>query len=497
VVDPAAELRDAATLVILRDSEQGPRVLITVRPAHLRFMGGAWVFPGGVLAEADADPRWWDAVTLGRAVAESRLADDPDPDRVLGLHVCALREAFEEVGFVLGSGPLDSLERNDAEHPELFLARCLERGIVLDAAALVPGARWATPVGAPMRFDARFFFARAPEGWEPLPDRDEVERCSWLTPAEALAEHAAGRAPMAPPTVETLQMLDGLEDVAAILEAVRERKSEDVTISASRLSPAIHVVLAPNPGLMTGPGTNTYVVGRGTTMVIDPAVDDPGYLAKVQELGGRIAQILITHRHPDHVGGARELQRRTGAQVRAFGSSPAGDALVEPLSDGDQIEAGSVRLTTMHCPGHASDHLCFVHEESAGLFAGDNVLGEGTAVIAPPDGDMAAYMDSLERLSELDIGRIYPGHFEPLDDGREVIAGYIEHRRARERSIVDALERSESDLTTEEIVQVVYTDVSPSLHPVARFSVEAHLQMLRTQGRVRSDGKRWSTRTAG
>jgi glyoxylase-like metal-dependent hydrolase (beta-lactamase superfamily II)/8-oxo-dGTP pyrophosphatase MutT (NUDIX family) len=487
------EPRDAATLVILRDSEHGPRVLVTVRPEHLRFMGGAWVFPGGALAEADGDPRWRDATNLGVDEAAARLNEEVEPERAHGLYVCALREAFEEVGFLLGSGPIENLRREDAEDPERFLERCRVDGVVMDAAALVPGGRWVTPLGAPVRFDARFFLARAPDGWEPVPDPAEVARCMWLTPAEALSELAAGRALMAPPTVEMMQLLDGHKDVAAALETAGSRGvgSAD-SILAVRLSPLVQAVLAPNPGLMTGPGTNSYVVGRGPTIVIDPAVDDEAYLDRLEELAGEVAEILITHRHADHVGGAVALHRRTGATVRAFGSEPAGGAAVVPLGEGDIVEAGSARLLAMHCPGHASDHLCFLLEGTASLFAGDNILGEGTAVIAPPDGDMAAYLATLERLVELDIDRIYPGHFKPLNGGSAVIAGYIQHRRARESAIVDALERSQQSLTPEEIVPLVYTDVPEALHPVARFSVEAHLGMLLTAGRVRRENGHWA-----
>jgi glyoxylase-like metal-dependent hydrolase (beta-lactamase superfamily II)/8-oxo-dGTP pyrophosphatase MutT (NUDIX family) len=496
-VDRAPEIRDAATLVILRDSEHGPRVLVTVRPEHLRFMAEAWVFPGGALADADDDPRWREAATLDPGAAPQGLEDLADPDRGLGLRICALREAFEEVGFLVGSGPIGSLGRTEADHPELFLARCLERGIVLDAAALIPAGRWTTPLGAPIRFDARFFLVRAPERWEPVPDPDEVARCMWLTPAEALSEHGAGRAPMAPPTVETLQMLDGHEDVDAVMGAVSAQPVGGGSILATRLSPLVQRVLAPNPGLMTGPGTNTYVVGRRPAVVIDPAVDRDQYLATVHELAGEVAAILITHRHADHVGGALALQRRTGAPVRAFGREPAGGAVVEPLGDGDTVEAGGARLVALHCPGHASDHLCFLVDGSGDLFAGDNVLGEGTAVIAPPDGDMAAYMDSLSRLARLDIDRIYPGHFKPLDQGASVIAGYIEHRRARESSILEAIQQADRSLSAEEIVEIAYTDVSPALHPVARFSVEAHLDLLQSQGRVRRDGERWGMNASG
>ena len=484
------EPRDAATLVLLRDSPHGPRLLVTVRPQHLRFMGGAWVFPGGAVAPSDLDPRWQDASTL-TAGAAAALTGEPE-GHALGLFVCALREAFEEVGFLIGSGPLERLSRQDAEEPETFLERCVELGVVLDAGALVPGGRWVTPLGAPMRFDARFFLVRAPEGWEPIPDPDEVAECMWLTPAEALSELAAGRALMAPPTVEMLQLLDGHDDVDEAMEVAARTGVGGDGILATRLSPFVQAVLAPNPGLMTGPGTNTYVVGRGPTVVIDPAVDDPEYIDKVLELGGEISHILVTHRHSDHVGGAVELQRRTGAVVFAYGDAPAGGAEVRSLVDGDVIEAGGARLVTLHLPGHASDHLGFLLDGTASLFAGDNVLGEGTAVIAPPDGDMADYMRTLERLAGLDIDRIYTGHFKPLNGGTAVIQGYIEHRRAREAAIRAALSGSASALTVGEIVELVYTDVAPALHPVARFSVEAHLRMLAERGEARAvNDERW------
>lgn len=487
------EPRDAATLVILRDSPHGPRTLVTVRPQHLRFMGGAWVFPGGALAPEDGDPGWLEASTLSPAGAADRTGEDEG--RALGLFVCALREAFEEVGFLVGSGRLDRLSREDAEEPRLFLERCLRLGAVLDTAALVPGGRWVTPLGAPIRFDARFFLVRAPDGWEPVPDPDEVAECMWLTPAEALSELAAGNALMAPPTIEMLQLLDGHVDVTEAMEVATRTGVGGGGILSTRLSPLVQAVLAPNPGLLTGPGTNTYIVGRGPTAVIDPAVDDEEYLEKVQELGGDITHILITHRHSDHVGGAADLQGRTGARVYAFGDAPAGEATVHSIGDGDVIEVGGARLVSLHLPGHASDHLGFLLDGTASLFAGDNVLGEGTAVIAPPDGDMAAYMRTLERLVTMDIDRIYTGHFKPLNGGTAVIEGYIHHRRGREEAIRGVLAAADRALTPEEIVALVYTDVPTSLHPVARFSVEAHLRMLSDRGEARTspDG-RWSLR---
>ncbi|MGH2754062.1 MAG: MBL fold metallo-hydrolase, partial [Actinomycetota bacterium] len=176
--------------------------------------------------------------------------------------------------------------------------------------------------------------------------------------------------------------------------------------------------------------------------------------------------------------------------VRAWGSVAAGGLAVEPVQDGATIDAGGVTMTALHTPGHASDHLCFFLEGAASLFAGDNILGEGTAVIAPPDGNMRAFLASLDRLDRLRIDRIYPGHFRPLDGGNEVIRELIRHRRERESMIVASL--ADGPLTIEEIVARVYVDTPAQLHPIARYSVQAHLEMLRAEGRAFARDDRWS-----
>jgi glyoxylase-like metal-dependent hydrolase (beta-lactamase superfamily II) len=175
--------------------------------------------------------------------------------------------------------------------------------------------------------------------------------------------------------------------------------------------------------------------------------------------------------------------------VRAWGDAPAGTTAVAPLTDGESLEVGGAKLEVIYTPGHASDHVAFFLAGAASLFAGDAVLGQGTAVIAPPDGDMAAYLASLTRLGERHISRIYPGHFAPLDGGNAVIEHYIEHRAQRQAAIVDAL-RSGAE-TVESIVEAVYTDTPQALHPVARYSVLAVLEMLEEQGAVlRTDNNR-------
>ena len=461
---PAVEPRSAATLVIARDGPQGMEILLARRSRELRFMGGAMVFPGGALEAEDLDAAA-EGMGVDLAALASRMGES-DERVALALYRCALREAAEEVA-------LEGLAPSD----------------------LVYGGRWVTPLGAPVRFDTRFFIARAPAGWEPTLDPSELEEAHWITAAAALTELAAGKMTMAPPTVEMLQHLDAYRDVASALDAFG---THDVIgageILSMRLSPLVHVVLAPNPGVMTGPGTNTYIVGTSPTFVIDPAVDDAAYLNAVLTIDGSVAAVLVTHRHPDHVGGIRAVVERTGAPVRAFGTADAGGVRVEPLNDDEELTVPGARLKTIYAPGHASDHVCFLLAEEGvpgahpSLFAGDNILGEGTAVIAPPDGNMGDYLATLERLRELPVDRIYPGHFRPLDGGRAVIDGYLEHRRKREALIMSALDEP---MTIEDVVARAYLDTPEHLHPVARYSALAHLEMLESQGRVGRRGDKW------
>jgi glyoxylase-like metal-dependent hydrolase (beta-lactamase superfamily II)/8-oxo-dGTP pyrophosphatase MutT (NUDIX family) len=491
MADSTTGPRPAATLVVLRDAPGGAKVLLTVRPTHLRFMGGATVFPGGAVAPPDRDPRWAAACVAPPDAALEAV--DPEGRDALGAFVCALREAFEEVGLLLADGP--RIPRPATHEPEQFLAACLERGVRLRTDRLAPAGRWVTPPGSPVRFDAHFFLAEAPEGWEPAPDPAEVARVRWATPAAALDELANGSAVMAPPTIEMLQRLAGAPTVAAAREVVAAAPVGSPRILSTRVSPLVHAVLAPNPGLMTGPGTNTYVVGSGEgCVVIDPAVADEEYVGTVAAVARGAAAILVTHRHGDHTGGVAALRRAMGRDlpVRAWG----GDSVdgIDPLAleDGELLSAGAATLRALHTPGHASDHVCFYLEGAATLFSGDTILGEGTAVIAPPDGDMGDYLSSLERLRELHVERIFPGHFRPLSGGKDVVDGYLEHRRERERRIVGALEAGAT--TTDEVVARAYSDTPTELHPAAALSALAHLQLLERGGRVESADHRWRLR---
>ncbi len=252
------------------------------------------------------------------------------------------------------------------------------------------------------------------------------------------------------------------------------------------VAPRVLRLTAPNPSIMTGPGTNTYLVGEHDLVAIDPGPVDEGHLDAVAAAAaerGRLRAVLVTHHHADHAPGARGLAERTGAEVLGYEEretySP--DRLVR---EGDLVEVGDVALRAVHTPGHASDHLCFLTETPDRLlFSGDHVMGGSTVVIAPPDGDMAAYLDSLDRLlgERPPIERIVPGHGPLMPDARAVLIGYRAHRLAREAAVLAALARR-NRASVEELVADVYTDVPEALHPVARYSVWAHLLKCRDEG---------------
>lgn len=260
------------------------------------------------------------------------------------------------------------------------------------------------------------------------------------------------------------------------------------------LSPLVRRITAHNPSMMTGPGTNCYLVGREEVAVIDTGMDDAEHIDRLARAGeGRIRWILVTHTHPDHSPGSRRLAELTGAPVLGHPTELAGvrdESFVADahLDDGDTVEAAELTLHAIHTPGHAADHLCYFMEPEGILFAGDQIMAGATVVIAPPDGDMRAYLRSLERLRELPLTAIAPGHGWLLERPREVIQEIIDHRLARERMIVDAL-REAGRARIEDLVARIYTDVPKALHPYAAESVYAHLLKLLAEGRADGEGR--------
>ena len=256
---------------------------------------------------------------------------------------------------------------------------------------------------------------------------------------------------------------------------------------ASALSPLVRRIVANNPGHMTGPGTNTYLVGIDEIVVIDPGPDDAEHLDAIAGCGGdRIRWIACTHTHEDHVPGVAGLKERTGAEVLAFDARD-GLEIDRSMLDGDRIEATEFVLRALHTPGHASNHLCFLLEQERMLFSGDHIMEGSTVVIHPPDGDMGAYLEQLERLKTLRprLRSIAPGHGHLIEQPVAKIDEYLVHRREREAQVLAALPPT-GTTTIDAIVTELY-DIPEPLIPMACASVWAHLRKLAAEGHVTGD----------
>jgi glyoxylase-like metal-dependent hydrolase (beta-lactamase superfamily II) len=252
---------------------------------------------------------------------------------------------------------------------------------------------------------------------------------------------------------------------------------------AKALSPLVRRIVAPNPNVYTGPGTNTYLVGIDEVVVVDPAVDDPEHLDAILGCGGdRIRWIAVTHTHPDHSTGVAQLKERTGAEVLGFGAKD-GFKPDQRIGDGFTIDSTEFRLRAVHTPGHASNHLCYVVEEERMLLSGDHINQSATVVIKPPDGDMAVYLESLEKLKKMRLRSIAPGHGTLIENPLETIDWYIAHRLEREQQILAELQ-SRGTAKIDDLVPVIYADIDEERWPIARHTVHAHLLKLAAEGKV-------------
>ena len=261
-----------------------------------------------------------------------------------------------------------------------------------------------------------------------------------------------------------------------------------------RLSPLVRRITAPNPSVMTGPGTNCFLIGNEQLAVIDPGIDEPEHQERIARAGGgKIRWILTTHTHPDHSPGARYLKELTGAEILGY---PEPQKIVRDpgfradgfIGEGDVIKCSEFSLRCLHTPGHASDHICFLLEEEKLLFAGDHVMDGVTVVIMPPDGDMKAYLESLHRLLGEDIAAVAPAHGRINHDPKGLFQHVIAHRLEREGKIVEAMQQL-GTTSIPEIVKIAYEDVPEFLHEMAGNSTFAHLLKLREEGRVGGEGK--------
>ena len=270
------------------------------------------------------------------------------------------------------------------------------------------------------------------------------------------------------------------------------------------VEPLIRRLLAPNPSAFTFTGTQTYFVGRGEVAVIDPGPDDEAHLAALLDALGaeRVTAILCTHTHRDHSPASRALKAATGAPIIGCAplaiddKGPRADAAFDfdyapdrVLADGETVEGPGWTLEAVATPGHTSNHLCFALREANALFTGDHVMGWSTTVVSPPDGDMTAYMESLDKLRLREDRIYYPAHGSAVEKPQQLIRGMMGHRKQRERQILRHLERGEGDIGA--MVGQMYKGLDPRLHVAAGRSVLAHLLDLEGRGMVARDGEAW------
>lgn len=266
------------------------------------------------------------------------------------------------------------------------------------------------------------------------------------------------------------------------------------------LAPGVWRVLALNPGMMTGPGTNSYLIGRDRLVLLDPGPADSRHvdnlLAAAEEIGAPIERVLVTHTHRDHSPAAHQVAERlrvtmTGPQAPDDGLQDERWQPDEPVVDGTRIDAGGLTLRAIATPGHVDNHFCYLLESERMLFSGDHLIHGSTVVIAPPSGSMSAYIASLYRLLDESIDLMAPGHGELIRDPEDYVRHTIAHREKRERKVLEALRAADAPVTASTLVGEVYRDVPAFLHGVATLSLEAHLIKLGEEGLAEAVGSGW------
>ena len=538
-----ALIRNAATVLLLRDTTQGIEVLMTRRSMTASFAPGAYVFPGGGIDASDS------------AAHSHSTRRTTQSDLHLTQAIAAIRESFEELGVLLAKHA-DGSHVTTADIAALdrtapFATQCKTRGLTLAGADVFVLAHWVTDRDLPRRFDVPFLVARMPEGQEPVADEAEQFEPEWIRPADALARHAAGKFFIIFPTIRTLERLQHHGAVDAVLSACaterplwiscpragflqgvesRYMEHEAAYGELELVSPDGQIVhhldwqtdapvkllknvmrlTAPNPGVMTGPGTNSYLVGDAVSgyIAIDPGPADADHIQRLYNAAnGDIRLIVCTHSHPDHSPGARPLQALCEAAgkrplIAGLPSAPTARAdssftpdklllhqeQITPEFIGlmanliDENSQNSHTLMVLHTPGHAANHLCLVLLEDGLLFSGDHILNGSTTVINPPDGNMNAYLDSLDVLSaacdEHGIDFILPAHGYVIGQAKTAIAQLKAHRLKREAKIMTVMQAL-PDGTLDDWVPLAYDDVDERIWPVAKRSLLAHVERIR------------------
>jgi ribonuclease/clavin/mitogillin len=495
--------KDASAVILLRQNTnpENPEVFLIRRSEKLAFLGGFSAFPGGQLDTSDAEVHVDNSTSAETAAAIA----------------CAAREVFEELGVLVARGSesltkgqrvslLDDLESGRMSWPELLRHYNLR----LNANDFTFVGRWVTPPFSARRFDTWFFLVHCPPKQDPNVIPGELSSGEWIPAGRAFEQWQRAEILAVPPTLHALKTIaDGLtSDLVERFLATPQAHRETVRRIEFRPNYICFPVRTPTKPPATH--TNCYLIYNSLEiLVFDPGSPDEdeqqALAAAVDELVGEgrsVREIVLTHMHPDHVGGVNSLREHLDGSVKVaahrFTAEPLRvtipvDRLIE---NGDVIElmgSPGIALRALHTPGHARGHLCFYEERTGSLISGDNIVGLGSVLIDPPEGNMRDYLASLRQMQALpNLSVIFGGHGPAIANPYTKLDEYISHRLERERKILEAVR--EGAKTAKDIVARVYTDVSPKAHAMAERAVLAHLEKLDADGQVFLDQNIWQSR---
>ena len=487
--------RDSAAVLLVRGGGQALEVFWVLRSESVAVLPGFHAFVGGKVDPADAQ------LDLPGVEDEVERA----------ARACALREMLEETGVLAGltAGAADAATLARAREQLLageatLASLAAEHGWRFDPQALTFAGRWQTPAFASVRFDTLFYMARVPEGQEPSVLPGELASGEWVKPLEALERYRHGRVSFVAPILWALVALaEGEDGLAARLARGPERAGTPIRRIEMQWGVVLHSM--PTKPLPPAQHTNAYLVGETEMALIDPGSGEQAALAELFALidllqgeGRRLTMIVVTHHHGDHRGGVDAVRERYGVRVVGHARLAEHQRIDLAVKDGDWLPLtpglSDWRLQVLETPGHTRDSISLWQPRLRSLFVGDLLPGGGgTVIIDPPDGDMAQYLDSLERVAALEPVTLFPAHGSPQGAAVRRIRQLIAHRLERELRVHAALEAEPRSLA--DLLPLAYADVKPDLWPYAERSLLAHLTKLEHEGRAIHERGAW--RVAG